>query len=226
MRSVDVHRTEHGAGQGAEAADDHHGEELQALQRGEVARAVALLLNDEQAARQPGDGPGHREGDQMGARRVDGERLRRQSIVLAGDHRPAGVTGSQPPHRGQHDDQGHHAEEVQLPVGAQCDAAEDAELGQAVGRLEPREVQRAEEVLGAGHREGERRHRQERPADAQCRDAHHECGGARGGGADPQRDEHVQTVSPDQQAGDRAPQSHECHLAQRDVPGETGEHHQ
>ena len=160
----------------------------------------------------------------MAARRVDREGLCGEPVLLAGDHRSAGVTCAQAAHCGQHDDECEETKEVHLPVGVERDPAEHAERRELVGGLEPREVQGIQEVLRRRHRKRQRRDREEGAADAQRRDPDDERRDARDRRPDRQGDEHVDTVAPDEQARHRGPESHEGNLPQRDVTGEAGQH--
>ena len=151
--------------------------------------------------------------------------LGRSLVVADGDDGAPAPAASDRAGRAHRDGQADEAEEVQPHVGVEGDAAPQHRRVD-VGRDEPGEVLRRQEVGRRADRERQRGHGQERAADPQR------------GEADEQGDEHGHDDSGDRGEGEvpvvalienarrRATETHERELAQRDLPGPTREHDQ
>ena len=204
------------AADGAQAADDGHGEHHQPVRRVVGVEGHCAQQHRIEAARDAGDGARQHEAGQLGAdrrHRHGGSRL----LVVAGRQEDAPRPGPAQPlneEDGQH--QKPQAAEVEGLVGGQVEALPQHRAQECLGN-DAREVRRIEEEGVHRHPQRERDRGQVGAADAQGRDPHHHGEGGTGHAGRGQAQEEVRVRLLDQVTGQHSSDAGEGELAQAHV---------
>ena len=143
--ALEEDRAEDRAGNRPEAADHHHGEDADALDRSEDVLAERLLVEHEHTTRERREEARQREREQLDARRAEPERLR-VPLVLARRDEVAHVSRSlEPADRHEHEEQREDRHEVEVALGM-CPTVADSDMAERCPLRESGDA--IEEVVG------------------------------------------------------------------------------
>ena len=217
-------RAEEGAVHAAQSADHHHQQQVDALDDVELVRAQEADHVRIQRAADAGQRGADREAQRLVVREVDAHALGRDLAVADGDEGAPGGAAQQVQHRQRAQYRDDQAQEVEL-LAAVGDPAEHLRLADHLARVAAGHALPARQHLLDDEAEGQRRDAQVDALHAQRRQPDHGADGGRQRRGRRQRQRERPALRRQHRLRIGA-HAQEGGVADREQPGEAGQHHQ